>query len=335
MHWAHPERWGWLWLLPGLAAWWGWAFRARRRALARVAAPALLPHLAGSVDWAMRRLKAGATLCGIAALLLALIGPQWGFRWQQVTRRGVDLIIALDVSKSMLTEDVKPSRLARAKLAIADLADQLRGDRVGLVAFAGTAFLQCPLTVDYGALLLTLEETDADTIPRGGTALAAAIRESLRALEASSSVSRAIVIISDGESHEGDALAAAREAAQAGVPVFTIGIGTMEGELIPLVDAQGQRTFLQDRDGRTVKSRLEEVVLKDVAFATGGGYVRATPTASGLDLLYRERIANLEPREQGSAMQKQHELRFQWMLAAALLLFGLEPWLSDRIRTVG
>lgn len=332
MHWAYPERWIWCWLLPALIGFWVWASRNRRRLLERFVAPALLPHLAAAVNWEARRLKAACVAFGLLFMLLALVGPQWGFRWQEVTRKGVDLVIALDVSNSMLAEDVKPNRLERAKLAIKELLPQLPGDRVALVAFAGTAFTQCPLTVDYGAFELVLDEVDTDLIPRGGTDLAAAIRESLDVLKASTHGSRALVLISDGESQSGNITAAAKEAAEAGVAIYAIGIGTPDGELIPVTDEHGNRSFLKDREGRTVKSRLDETGLQQAALASGGSYVRATPTSFGLDLLYREQISKLDKQELESTMKKQAEMRFQWPLALAVLLLALEPWLSDRKR---
>lgn len=332
MQWAHSERWVWLWLAPALGFFWVWAGRLRRAALLRVAERGLLPHLTDAVDGKARTLKAALVTGGLCCLLIGLLGPQWGFRWEEATGRGVDLLIALDVSKSMLAEDVKPNRLQRAKLAVQELVPLLRGDRVGLVACAGTAFVQCPLTTDYGAFLLALEELDVETIPRGGTALAQAIRAGLEAFAAASSESRALVLISDGEDHAGDAMAAAREAASAGVAVFAIGIGTPEGELIPVTDERGQKVFLKDREGRTVKTRLDEATLQQVALKTGGSYVRATATAFGLDLLYRERIAALPQREFKSVRRKRYEQRFQWAVAAALLLLGVELLVSDRRR---
>ena len=333
MHWAHPERWVWMGFLPALIVFWIWASRRRRERLRRFAEASLLPHLAALVDEGARRWKAALLTAGLACLLVSLAGPQWGFHWQAVKRRGVDIVIALDVSKSMLAEDVKPNRLERSKLAIQECLSLLSGDRVGLVAFAGTSFVQCPLTADYGAFALTLEELDTDTIPRGGTALASAIRESLKMFAASAVGSRALVLMSDGENQEGDVLAAAKEAAQAGVKILAVGIGTTDGELIPITDESGHPTFLKDREGRTVKTRLDETVLKQIAAATEGSYVRATATSFGLDLLYRERITKLTPHEGESAMKKQYEPRFQWLLAAALLLLAVEPFLSERKRT--
>lgn len=332
MQWAHPERWVWVCLTPTLIGFLAWAFRRRRRALERFASPGLLPHLADRVDWNAKRAKATAGTLGVLFLLLALVGPQWGFRWQEVTRRGADLVIALDVSKSMLAEDVRPNRLERAKLAVHELLSMLHGDRIGLVAFAGTSFIQCPLTMDYGAFALALDELSTDTIPRGGTALAQAIRESLKMFASSAPESRALVLITDGESHEGDTLVAAKEAVKAGVKVFAIGIGTPEGELIPITDEQGHKAFLKDREGRTVKSRLDEAALKQVALETGGSYVHATATSFGLDLVYNERIAKLTQQESGGTMTKQYEQRFQWLLAVALVLLACEPLISDRTR---
>ncbi len=330
--WAYPEKWFWLGLVPLLSGGFIWAFKARRQALYQIIASPLASRLSASVDWPMRRTKTVLICAGALFMVLALIGPQWGFRWQEVKRRGVDIVIVLDVSKSMLAEDVKPSRLERAKLAIQDLLGQLKGDRIGLVAFAGTSFIQCPLTVDYGAFSLTLDELNVETIPRGGTALAEAIRSSAKAFEASSSDSRALILITDGEDHAGAALEAAKTVAKEGIKIFCIGIGTAEGELIPITDAAGNRTFLKDREGRTVKSRLDESTLQQIALAANGSYVRSTSTAFGLDRVYSERISKLAPKEEESSRKKQPYLRYQWPLAMALLLLGLEPWLSDRKR---
>ena len=332
MQWAHPERLIWIWLVPALVGFWIWAFGSRRRALARVAQSPILPALTGSVDWASRRRKAALLTSAIACLVVALLGPQWGFQWEEVKRRGVDLVIALDASKSMLAQDVKPNRLERAKLAIQELIPLLKGDRIGLVVFAGTGFLQCPLTVDYGAFTLTLADASTDAIPRGGTSIGQAIRTGLSAFETSQAESRALVLITDGEDHEGQAQAAASEAAKAGVKIFAVGIGTPEGELVPVTDEQGSRTFLKDGEGRTVKSRLDESTLQQVALATGGSYVRATSTAFGLDLLYRERIASMKAHEQEGGRQKRYELRYQWPLALALVLLCAEMVMTDRRR---
>ena len=331
MQWAYPQRWPWLWAVVVVAGFFVWAAGRRRRLSARIAQDAALPLLTPQVRGRMRWLKAALMTLGLLFLTLGLLGPQWGFHWQEVKRRGVDILVVMDVSKSMLAQDIKPNRLERAKLAIHDLIAKLKGDRIGLLAFAGTGFLQCPLTVDYGAFSLILDDVGVETIPRGGTAIAGAIRSAVKALEKSTG-SRVIVLITDGEDHEGDTVSAAQEAAKAEIRIFCVGVGTPEGELITLEDEQGNRQFLKDSQGRVVQSRLNEETLKQVALKTGGAYVRATPTAFHLDEIYERYIAVLEPQEFEGGLKKQYEHRFQWFLAAAFLLLSLEPLISDRRR---
>ena len=332
MDFAYPEHWVWWWCLPIVIGGLIWAARARRRDLSRYAETALLPQMASSLNPAARVARTGLVVGGAILLLFAAVGPQWGFKWEEVKHRGVDLIIALDVSKSMLAEDVKPNRLERAKLAIRDLLPLLKGDRIGLVVFAGTSFVQCPLTVDYEAFAMMLDDVSMDSTPVGGTDIGGAVRASLKAFNAAASPSQALVLVTDGESLEGDPLSAAREAAKAGVRIHCIGIGTSEGELIPVTDEQGQQQFLKDREGRTVKTKLDEDLLRRVAQETGGSLVRASATSFGLDLLYRERISRMEQQEFETSMRKQMEHRFQWPLGFALLLLALEPLISDRTK---
>jgi len=316
--------------VPAAIGWLAWAVANRRRMLSRLAHPSLLPVLTATVDWARRRMRAGLIVAALLAIVVALAGPQWGAEWEDVKSRGADILIALDVSKSMLATDVKPNRLERAKLAIHELLPLLSGDRIGLVTFAGTSFLQCPLTVDYDAFAMTLDDASPDQIPKGGTAIGQGIRTAVKAFDAGTQGARVLVIVTDGEDHEGDPMAAAKEAAKAGVTIFAVGIGTQEGELIPVADDAGHQTFVKDREGRTVKSRLDESLLQRIAPETGGSYVRATATAFGLDVLYRDRIARLA-RGEGQSGKKQHaEERFQWPLAMALVLLMAELQVGDR-----
>jgi len=229
-----------------------------------------------------------------------------------------------------LTEDVRPNRLAQAKYAVQDLLEKLRGDRIGLIAFAGTAFVQCPLTVDYEAFRLTLKDADPRIIPRGGTAIGVAIRTALKAFEAGEGRDRAIVLITDGEETEGDALAAADEAAKAGVKIYTIGIGTAEGELIPIREEGKPMEFLKDRDGAVVKSRLNEEMLKQLALKTGGIYVRSVPGDFGIDTIYDKGIAQLQRKEYQTQLQKRYFERFQWPLGFAFALLVAESFITDR-----
>lgn len=308
------------------------SFKDRRRRLEKFVQKELLSELLSSVDLRKQRLKAILILSGIIFSLLSLMRPQWGFHWEELKRYGLDIIIALDTSKSMLAEDVKPSRLERSKLAARDLVRQLNGDRIGLVAFAGDAFLQCPLTVDYNGFLLSLEAVSPETIPRGGTSLSNAIKEAIKSYVAGQKKYKVLIIITDGEDHEGNIESAALEAKKAGIVVFTIGIGTKEGELILVQKESAQKEFLKDQEGSVVKSRLDETPLKKIASIAGGSYVRSSSREFGLDLIYREKLAKMEKREFVSRMVKHYEERFQIPLLLALLALLLEPLINDRIK---
>jgi Ca-activated chloride channel homolog len=313
-------------LAPALALFLVWSLRRRHHALALFVASGLLPAVTPDLDPRRRTLRAVLLCLAVLALGLALGGPMWGFRWQQVQREGIDLIVAIDTSRSMLATDVKPNRLARAKLAVQDLLSQLAGDRIGLVAFAGTAFLQCPLTLDFGAFSQSLEAVEAGIIPRGGTSLSAAIETSLDAFEGRQAEHQALVIITDGEDLSGDLDAAIKQATDRGVKIYTVGIGTSEGELIPLQ----QGGFVKDRKGQVVKSRLDETTLQKIATDTGGAYLHATDTAFGLTELYRDYIATMEKRELASTLERRFEHRFQWPLFLAFLLLLIEPLIGER-----
>ena len=308
------------------------SFRERGKRLEKFVQKELLAELLSSVDLRKQKLKAILILTGIILGLLALIRPQWGFHWEELKREGLDIIIALDTSKSMLAEDVKPSRLERSKLAVRDLVKQLSGDRIGLVAFAGDAFLQCPLTVDYNGFLLSLEAVSTDAIPRGGTSISSAIREAIKSYAGGQKKYKVLIIITDGEDHEGDVQSAAVEASKEGIVIFTIGIGTKEGELILVQGESARKEFLKDQEGNVVKSRLEETPLQKIALTTGGSYVRSSSREFGLDLIYREKLAKMEKREVESRLIKHYEERFQIPLALALLALLLEPLMSDRIK---
>ena len=317
-------------LVPLLIGFLVWAFRARRRALERFASPPLVQRLADAVRPVARRWKAVLMVATVTFAVLALAQPRWGFEWREVKHKGVDVFVLLDVSKSMLTEDVRPNRLTQAKYAVQDLLEKLRGDRVGLVAFAGTAFVQCPLTVDYEAFRLTLKDADPRIIPRGGTAIGAAIRTALKGFEAGEGRDRAIVLITDGEETQGGALAAADEAAKAGVKIYAIGVGTVEGELIPVREEGKPMEFLKDREGQVVKSRLDEETLKQLALKTGGIYVRSAAGDFGMDAIYDKGIARLQRREYEARLQRRYFERFQWPLGLAFALLVIESLVSDR-----
>jgi len=317
--------------VPLFVAFAAWALRKRRTDLQRFADVRLLAKLTPDLDARRQRWRAALIALALALSCLAAAGPRWGFHWEEVHREGVDLIIALDTSRSMLAEDVKPNRLERAKLAVQDLVRQLQGDRVGLVAFAGTAFVQCPLTLDYEVFNETLRAVSTNLIPKGGTAIGEAITTSIAALEERQGKHTAILLITDGEDHEGAVDEAANAAAEKGIKLYTVGIGTSDGELIPLT-IKGQQTFLKDRRGQVVKSRLGGETLEKIATTTGGAYVHASGPSLGLDEIYSEYIGKMEKRELKSAMEKRFEERFQIPLAVAFVLLLIEPLIGNRRR---
>jgi Ca-activated chloride channel family protein len=319
-----------LWLLPVLALFFVWVQKKRKEAMEHFADTELLQHLAGSVNKKGRTLRIVCILTAVFLIIISLLRPQWGFEWQEVRRSGLDILIAIDTSRSMLAEDVKPNRLERSKLAVKDLIKKLRGDRIGLIAFSGSAFLQCPLTVDYSGFHLSLDDLSPGTIPKGGTSITSAIRVALDSYEGGMKKYKVLVIITDGEDHEGTPLDLAEEAQEKGIKIFTIGIGTKGGELIPLTDEAGRRIFLKDRSGNVVKTRLDEETLRKIALNTGGSYVKATGAEFGLELIYDEKLSKMEQREIENKMIKKYEERFQIPLILALLIIGLELFINER-----
>ncbi len=333
MKWGHVQLLVWLPLAIPLA----WALfallRRRRRALAQLVDPALLGVLAPAWNPARAKSRLVLRVLALALLVLALARPQWGFRWEEVRRRGLDLMVVLDTSRSMMASDIKPTRLQQAKWGIRDLLRNLRGDRVGLVPFAGSSILQCPLTIDYAAFAMTLDDVYSGIIPKGGTALEQALRTAVAAFPADRTADRVILLITDGEDHEGDPLALLPELKEKGIRVYTIGIGTLEGEMVPAGDNQGG--YFKDRQGQIVKTALKEDVLQKLALGTGGTYVRSAPGDTGLERVFNESIDNLKRSEQENRTAKIYEERFVWPIAAALLLLAWEALLGDRRKTNG
>ncbi len=307
--------------------------RRRKAQLHKFADSTLWPHVLSSFDPQKQLLGELFVLAALILVIIALLRPQWGFHEEEVTRRGVDIFIAVDVSKSMLAQDLLPSRLERSKMAVEDLVSQLKGDRVGLIAFAGSAFVQCPLTVDYDSFLQTVEDLDVNLIPRGGTDIESAIEEARRSFNAGSeSVNKVLIIITDGETHEGDPVAAAEKAARENITIHTIGVGTAAGDLVRVVDEQGEGSFLKNKEGDVVKSRLNEDLLKNIAFKAQGVYVKATPTQFGLDLVYHNKISAMEIKDVEGQTEKRYTERYQIPLALALVLLLAELFRGDKKR---
>lgn len=304
----------------------------RRDMLSKFASKRLMPELTRTVS--RPKIIAKNTLAFLSVMLIfaALARPQWGYRWEETKTRGIDIIFAIDTSNSMLAEDVKPDRLERAKLSVLDLVNILQGDKIGIVAFSGQAFLQCPLTLDYDAFRMSLEALDTNVIQRGGTNISAAIEEAEIAF-ASTSNRKIIVLISDGEELEDSALSAAKKAAENGVVIYTLGVGGANGEFIPVRDASGGTTLLKDESGNPVKSRLNEKTLTEIAKATGGFYEPLT--ADGMDIIYNEGLKKIPTQELSSRMKQLAIERFQIPLGLAILLLALSSLTGTRKFFVG
>ena len=314
------------WLLAGLltclvliGVWRGYDAR-QHAALARFVAPHLRHRLTSSVSRLRRLLQRGLVLGSVLCLCGALAGPLLGYHWERISRRGNEVIFAIDTSRSMLTADVKPNRLTRAKLAIDDMARQLDGDGIGIVAFAGSAFLVCPLTLDYGAFHQSLDAIDVHTIPRGGTNIASAILAARAALSRRPGSDRILILVTDGENLEGDALAAARDAAeQDGLKIYAVGVGSAEGDLIPLPSDQGGG-FVRDATGTFVKSHLDEAGLTAIATATAGTYVHLGAQGEDFETFLGTVFSSVTKHDLIYRQQMIYTQRYQWPLAASLIM---------------
>jgi Ca-activated chloride channel family protein len=320
----------WLWalflLLPLL-----WLFidagRRRETLLSRILAPRLQQQLAGQVSGLMRNLRIALLLSAIAFSFLALAQPRLGSIEQQVKSKGRDVIIAIDTSRSMLSTDTAPTRLGRAKLISQDLLNLLKGDRVGLIAFAGTSFLQAPLTLDKGAVLTSITDLDSNTIPKGGTDIASAIRLSIAAFGKGETMSRALVLMTDGEELNGDSLEAAKEAQASGVRIYTIGFGSPEGSLIPIKTEEGRNDFVRDESGRPVNSKLDASRLTQIAKETGGFYLPYGQDDAAV--IYEKGIVSMEEEETGVMSARKPIERYAWPLGAVLLVLTLWSVLGE------
>jgi Ca-activated chloride channel family protein len=317
-------------LIPVLIVGYIFVFRQKRNALRRFAQSELIGRLLFSVSTKRQVAKASFLVVAILFLIFTLVQPKWGYHWEEVHRKGIDIMIAIDTSRSMLADDVKPNRLGAAGREVKALLNVLGGDRIGLVAFAGTAFIGCPLTSDYGAFRLFLDDLDTNTIPQGGTAIGEAIRKAISGFEGRLKKHKAIILITDGEDHGSQPMEAAKEAKERGIVIYTVGIGKRDGSYISITNEKGEKVLLKDRAGQVVKSRLDETMLTNVALETGGAYVPAYGVQWGLEKIYTERIARMEERELSSHRVKRYENRYQIPLFVALLLIVLESFTSGR-----
>ncbi len=325
----------WLWalaLLPLLAFFFARAEQRGAERLQQFVAARLLPQLAGTVNRGRRIFRFLLFLLVLGLVIVSLARPRVGYAYDEVRRKGLDLIFAVDVSRSMLSNDVAPNRLERVKLATQDLINLLQGDRVGLIAFAGRAFLLAPLTIDYDAAIDSINDLDTNTIPEGGTNIADAIKLAATTYGKSATGNRALIIFTDGEELNGDAVAAAKAAAEAGVRIFTIGVGTQSGSLIPIPGENGGTAFVKDEEGKVVKSKLDEARLKEIAEATKGFYLHLENGPRTMQQLYSDGLSKMTVADINARLSRRPIERYEWPLAAAILLFAIALLINDRKR---
>ena len=307
-----------------------WVFQYKKRLLKRLGDEALIDRLTVSVSRSKQIWKVILIIIVFSVLVFALADPQIGTKLEEVKREGIDIFIALDVSKSMLAEDVAPNRFEKAKHEISSFIDKLQGDRVGLIIFSGLAFVQCPLTLDYSAAKLFLNDVYIGVVPQPGTAISEAIKTAKRSFVSRELKHKALIVITDGEDHEGDPLEAAKEAAKEGVIVYTIGIGSPQGAPIPEFDRHGNRIgYKKDRSGQIVTTKLDIPTLEKIAFETNGKFYISNTGNAELDKVYEE-IYSMDKKELSSREFTQFEDRFQIFLIIVLILLVLETLLSER-----
>lgn len=327
---AHPDYLYLLAAIPVLLVLLLFVQRQRMKARRQFAANELFLRLADAHSGRKVWVKFSVFLFAYAMLVVALANPQIGTRMEDVKQEGVDIFIALDVSKSMLAEDIKPNRLEKAKYEISNLIDRLAGDRIGMIVFSGEAYTQFPLTIDYAAAGLLLDVVDVESVPNPGTAIGSAIQQSMKSFNYDEPSSKVLVIMTDGENNSGDAVEQAKIAAEKGVRIYTIGLGSGSGAPIPVYNASGQQVdFKRDRSGNIVLTKLDEYSLQEIATIGKGKYYRATNAQDELDAIYKD-INTLEKRGYGAKQFTEFDDKFQYFLFTALLALVAEVILSDR-----
>jgi Ca-activated chloride channel family protein len=332
MRFENPNLFWLLLILPAMVLLFWFANRQKQKLLAQFISARLLPVLTMGISPARQKIRFTFVILAVAFLIVALARLQYEFDLEEVQQNGLDIVVAIDTSKSMLTTDIAPNRLERAKLAALELMQRAGTDRMGLVAFAGDAFLECPLTIDNTAFQQSVQTLDVNSIPQGGTALAAAINTALTAFKEADHY-KVLVLLTDGEDNDSEtgALEAAQNAAKAGLKIFTIGIGTAAGDLIRVTDANGNSDYVRDPDGNVVKSHLNEPLLKQIAAATGGFYLPLRG-AGTMDTLYERGLAPLPKSESQEKLIRRYHEQFQWPLTVAILLLLAEMFLPERKR---
>jgi Ca-activated chloride channel family protein len=304
--------------------------RWKKKSLSLFGDSKLLKELMHSYSKGRTQIKNVFTILIFTLLIIGIANPQIGTKMEEVKREGVDLMIAIDLSNSMLAEDIKPNRLEKSKLAISRLIDKLEGDRIGLIVFAGEAYVQLPITTDYSAAKLFLSTVNTNIVPTQGTEIAKAIDLSVQSFDMENAQNKAIIIITDGESHDEKAIESAQQAQELGVFVHTLGMGLRKGGPIPIYNKYGNQTgYRKDREGNTVVSKLNENLLQEIASTGLGIYVRANNSKAGLSTLFAE-INKMEKKEIGTMVFTEYKDRFQLFIGFALLLLLADLMLLNR-----
>ena len=323
-----------LWVVPLLAGLLAAAGHRRRKALAGFVREALMDRMGRTVSPSRRRWKAAAMLAGVGCLVVGLARPAWNPEPHQVQRHGRDVVFLLDVSRSMLAQDLKPNRLERAKLAILDCVERIHGDRVGLVAFAGSAVVRCPLTIDYGFFRMMLDSVTPESVSRGGTMIGDAVRKTLEEVfDDQNREFKDIILITDGEDHDSFPVEAAKQAGEQGIRILAIGLGSeTEGRPIPVSGPRGERRFLTYQ-GEEVRTRLDADTLREMAAVTpGGNYLNVATGAFDLGAIYTQLVAAAEKRRLEEQTVERYQEKFQIFLALSFLLFCVDLATGDRTR---
>jgi len=330
MHWGTPLYLNFLLLVPILIIFFIFAGINRRKTIERFGDAAIVERLFLSKSTVKERVKRIFMVIAMSFLILALAGPQIGARLTMTKRYGVDIMIAIDTSSSMLAEDIKPNRLEKAKLEISSLIDKLKGDRAGILTFAGDSFMQCPLTLDYSAAKMFLSIIEPGMMPRPGTAIGDAIKKAAEGFTKKERKHKVLIFLTDGEDHNTNPVDAANEAKKEGIIIYTIGIGTSKGEPIPVLDETGKiKEYKKDKNGEVVMTKLDEAMLRKIALITDGKYYHATANEFELDKIYDE-ISKMEKKELSNRLFTQYEDRFQYFLGIAFILLCVEFIIGDR-----
>jgi Ca-activated chloride channel family protein len=302
--------------------------KIRKRSLKRFGEPDILNQLMPFLSVNRPVVKFLFILIALVFIILGMARPQFGSKLEEIKRKGIEIVIALDVSNSMLAEDIQPNRLEKAKQAIERLVEKLADDKIGLIVFAGNAYVQIPITNDYASAKMFLSSINTQIVPKQGTSIGSAIDLGMNSFSPDNEASKALIIITDGEDHEDDVVSMAKEAAEKGIVIHVIGVGTPDGSPIPVYSG-GQRSFRKDREGNTVITKLNEKILREITSAGNGSYIRATNSRLGLNMLF-DQISAMEKQEMDIRKYSEYDEKFQYMIGLALILIFLDFMLLER-----